>query len=76
MIAQEHLWIATEKGLVRYNLSRRSIDTPNLPLPLLQTAIQHLSLDSDGNLWGTSDYQIWSYSLSEKIIEIMVLNGW
>lgn len=52
MIAQEHLWIATEKGLVRYNLSRRSIDTPNLPLPLLQTAIQHLSLDSDGNLWG------------------------
>ncbi|WP_185842559.1 AraC family transcriptional regulator [Vibrio cholerae] len=66
VIAQEHLWIATEKGLVRYNLSRRSIDTPNLPLPLLQTAIQHLSLDRDGNLWGTSDYQIWSYSLSEK----------
>ncbi|MGL4827687.1 MAG: helix-turn-helix domain-containing protein [Vibrio sp.] len=62
VVTREHVWIATDKGLVRYNLSRRIIDTPKLPLPLLQTAIEHLTMDSKGYLWGASSNQIWSYS--------------
>ncbi|TXY57986.1 AraC family transcriptional regulator [Vibrio cholerae] len=62
----ENIWIATDKGLARYNLSRRSIDTPHLPLALLQTPVEHLTIDGSGNLWGSSNHQIWSYSIIQQ----------
>lgn len=64
-VSGEHVWIATGKGVVRYNLNQRIIDTPQLPMPLLQTAVEHLTVDSQGNLWGSSSNQIWSYSPTE-----------
>ncbi|GEM_PF-775014 len=62
----ENIWIATDKGLARYNLSRRSLDTPHLPLALLQTPVEHLTMDGSGNLWGSSNHQIWSYSIIQQ----------
>ena len=58
VISGDNVWIATKKGLIRYNLNRRSVDTPQLPLSLLQTEVDHLTMDRNGNLWGSSSHQI------------------
>ncbi|WP_061052949.1 AraC family transcriptional regulator [Vibrio mimicus] len=66
VISGDNVWIATKKGLIRYNLNRRSVDTPQLPLPLLQTEVDHLTMDRNGNLWGSSSHQVWSFSPKDQ----------
>ncbi|MGL5429482.1 MAG: helix-turn-helix domain-containing protein [Vibrio sp.] len=66
VIAGDDVWIATEQGLVSYNLAQRQINAPSLPVSLLHNSVKRLTVDGDGRLWGASHEQLWSYLPSEQ----------
>ncbi|EMA8955980.1 helix-turn-helix domain-containing protein [Vibrio fluvialis] len=64
----EQLWLATNQGLYSYILNRPEGAVAVNSNDLLRKPIQHLELDSNSILWGSSDSSLWSLNLKSGAV--------
>ncbi|WP_158140363.1 AraC family transcriptional regulator [Vibrio furnissii] len=53
------LWLATNRGLLTYRLHQHQGPQP-LKDDVLRQPVQHLEIDAEGKIWGTSRNRLWS----------------
>lgn len=67
-LSNTSLWLGTHEGLVAYNLETETEEFSHFPLNLHTADIQHLTLDSNGLLWGANENQLWSYDVATNTL--------
>ncbi len=58
----KQLWLATNDGLAKFDISRASFDPVKLPIMLSHGKIDQLEVVADGTLWGVSGNKLWSFN--------------
>jgi len=58
----KRLWLATDNGLIQYDVTIARTVESQLPLMLKHTQIDRLEVDNKGILWGISGNKLWSYN--------------
>ncbi|MCG3765757.1 AraC family transcriptional regulator [Vibrio cincinnatiensis] len=57
----QQLWIATDHGVVRHELSNSPLPLSPIPSRLPHNKTEFLTADQQGTLWGASGDQLWAY---------------
>lgn len=58
----KRLWLATDNGLVQYDVASAKTMEPYLPELLKHDKVDRLEVDDKGILWGISGTKLWSYN--------------
>ncbi|NIY94434.1 helix-turn-helix domain-containing protein [Vibrio diazotrophicus] len=56
------LWLATDEGLVKFDITESKVVKTLLPLLLTHIKVDRIEVDSQGEIWGVSGNKLWSYN--------------
>lgn len=56
------LWLATDQGLIRFDVVQLKVIDAALPLLLSHSKVDRIEVDNKGELWGVSGNKLWSYN--------------
>lgn len=60
------LWLATDDGLVKFDVAHSKIVKAQLPLLLTHSKVDRIEVDRHEELWGVSGNKLWSYNTVTK----------